>query len=296
MSEKPKPPAEDYFVGVGLGKAGGPAALAVVSRVPPTDEEPARYTVRHVERWKAGTKYRQVADDTHTLVGRLQRPDTRLVVDAGVSGPVADLFRGGHDRAWMSPLLVTTGAGTGMLPDATNDWLYVTAGDLAGVVLVLFESDRLAFADLPDADRLKATVTDFGRKAGLLDRLAGYHFGAGPGDELLYAVAAPLRVAELRGEPEKYDAGPPEQPTNAERMGTAGYERAADRRGLYGAAEDAPPGYEKGKDGTWVPKGWNGTSQMESIYPVGFTADSDMSRAAQRARRQRGGLFYGSPE
>src|SRR5262249_43511756 len=102
--QKTKPPAEDYFVGVGLCKAGGPAALAVVSRVPPTEKEQAKYTVRHVECWKAGTKYRQVADDTHALVGRLKRPDTRLVVDAGVSGPVVDLFRGKHDKAWMSPL------------------------------------------------------------------------------------------------------------------------------------------------------------------------------------------------
>ncbi|CAN5484107.1 hypothetical protein BH20ACI3_BH20ACI3_39740 [soil metagenome] len=81
-----------YFVGLDLGQARDYSALAVLEV-----EGFGLHTilrVRHLQRWKLGTSYPQICDETCILLHRAPLQSAPLIVDAtGVGRPVVDLFK-----------------------------------------------------------------------------------------------------------------------------------------------------------------------------------------------------------
>ena len=81
-----------YFVGLDLGQARDYSALAVL------EVEGfglhAILRVRHLQRWKLGTSYPQICEETYVLLHREPLQSAPLIVDAtGVGRPVVDLFK-----------------------------------------------------------------------------------------------------------------------------------------------------------------------------------------------------------
>jgi hypothetical protein len=229
----PPPPAP--LLGVGLGRAGGPAALAIVRRQAAAAGATARYTVRHLERWPAGSAYSAMAEQTGAAVESLARPGCRLLVDAGQGGAVLDAFRRAKGLAWLVPVLVTAAPGPGLTPDDRSDWARVAASELASAVLVLLQQGRLEVDDLPGRDALLAALRAFGARAGEIGRLAGAPFGAGVDEEMIAAVALPCWYGEWRGDPTPSPRPVPAAPRDPRRNLTPRHDSAARRRGLFGA-------------------------------------------------------------
>ena len=83
-----------YIVGLDLGQAQDPTALAVIERSRASDG--ASYAVRHLKRWPLRTAYTEIVEEVTTLLRRPPLRDTvaALVVDAtGVGSAVVDLFK-----------------------------------------------------------------------------------------------------------------------------------------------------------------------------------------------------------
>src|SRR5688500_8230145 len=78
--DPPAPPTVEYIAGLDLGQAQDYTAFAVLERTQ-VGEAPARYQVRHLERWPLRTPYTQIAAD---VAERMQRPplgQARLALD-----------------------------------------------------------------------------------------------------------------------------------------------------------------------------------------------------------------------
>ena len=92
-----------FTIGVDLGKAQDPTALAVVEKKPP------ELHLRHLERLPLGTPYPKVIEHVAALMGRAPlQGDVELVVDAtGVGAPVVDQMR----ERGLSPIPVTITSG-----------------------------------------------------------------------------------------------------------------------------------------------------------------------------------------
>jgi hypothetical protein len=78
--------AERYFVGLDLGQASEPTALAVLERpvVPPratADQRRPAHALRHLRRFAPGTPYAEVIVGVRTLLQTPPLPGATLVVD-----------------------------------------------------------------------------------------------------------------------------------------------------------------------------------------------------------------------
>src|SRR5690349_12605615 len=93
-----------YYVGLDLGQAGQPTALAAVERAEMTGpwdpvvmayRKQARVALRYLERAPLGTTYAELIASVQRVVGQEQLRDRcKVVVDAtGVGGPVMEMLR-----------------------------------------------------------------------------------------------------------------------------------------------------------------------------------------------------------
>ena len=188
-----------FIVGLDLGQAQDPTALAVVERSQASDG--VIYAARHLQRWPLRTAYTEIVRDVTTL---LQRPPLRsataaLVVDAtGVGAAVMDLFRAeslGADD--LVPVTITAGADA--QKDEEGGWR-VPKRDLVGVVQVLLQNQRLRIAAaLPEAETLLRELEGFRVRVSA----AGHDtYGAwrdGTHDDLVLAVALACWYGEHEG-------------------------------------------------------------------------------------------------
>ena len=154
-----------FFLGLDLGQAQDPTALAIAERLETLEGRTAGYHVRYLERVSLGTSYTSIATHVRDLLGRDPlRDHGYLVVDAtGVGAPVVDLLR----REGLSPVAVTITGGDTVTRDGTA--YRVPKRDLVSRLQVLLQSGRLKIADaIPDARllveellafRVKITVT-----------------------------------------------------------------------------------------------------------------------------------------
>jgi hypothetical protein len=203
------------FVGLDLGQAQDPTALAVVEKIYPLVPEPASYRpsdlfrdgqptqpvratlpplfhVRHLERPKLGTPYPKIVE---LVKRRLQHPDLRgatLVVDAtGVGRAVIDMFRdaGLHPK----PVTITSGDAVSYV----DGYWRTPKRDLVGVLQVLLQSERLKVAEeLPDAQLLTRELLNFKVK---ITEAAHDTYGAwreGEHDDLVLSVSLAIWFAE----------------------------------------------------------------------------------------------------
>jgi hypothetical protein len=157
-----------YFVGLDLGQAQDPTALAVLERpkltaqTPPWQRRPA-YAVRDLRWPHLGTPYPEVA----RLVARLVRTGPllgcMLVVDqTGVGRAVVDLL---DEELRKAPsclrLAVTITAGTAVRAGA-NDSVHVPKGELIGQLQALMQARRLRVArGLPEAETLVRELENY---------------------------------------------------------------------------------------------------------------------------------------
>jgi len=231
---------EPYVMGLDLGQARDPTALAILERVPgATRADPVTHEVRHLHRWPLWTPYPQIVGNVREMLERppLTRATAALVVDAtGVGAAVVDLFEDAGLGVRLVPVTITAG---NEAHEGFEGWR-VPKRDLVGVVQVLLQRRRLRVAQgLAEAARLveemeqfRVDITERGRDT--------YAAAAGAHDDLVVALAlaawfgemvAPARV-ELEDDT-PFDAWSPEALKSE-------YERGHRRRSLPHRREPPP--------------------------------------------------------
>jgi hypothetical protein len=205
----------EHIIGLDLGQARDPSALAVLKRTPIFDDaghpvwdarnhERHRTDCIHLSRWPLGTSYPSIVADVAKLVARPELvSDTgsqpRLAVDAtGVGRAIIDMFLDAGLTAAVVPITCTAGAGFRSdvwCPGITGHW--VAKGELVGTVQAALQTGSLRIVPLlPLADTLKAELLGFQVR---ITVSANEQFGAwreGAHDDLVFAVAIGLWLGE----------------------------------------------------------------------------------------------------
>jgi hypothetical protein len=195
----------DWILGLDLGQATDPTALAIVHQSVERDEKGYllrghddkfiySYSCVHLERYPLGTEYPTIIDRVGELVSsRRLQPRPQLVIDAtGAGRPVVDLF---FDRRMPAEIIpVTIMAGLESREDRWNQTcnraFWVPKIELVSTLQALLQSRRLRVAPgLALADTLKQEFLNFQVK---ITASAHETFGAwrdGTHDDLVLAVA-----------------------------------------------------------------------------------------------------------
>jgi hypothetical protein len=180
------PPA--FLVGLDLGQAADPSALAVLERTQPTEADQARYAVRHLERWRLGTSYPDIVAAVTALCDKPPLTDCALVVDGtGCGLAIVDLFRFGPVRALVKPVLIT--AGNAVSTDQFG-YTHIAKIQLVSVMQGLLQRRLLKFAArLPLAKTVEKELANYKVK---ITAAANETFSAdwreGQHDDLAFAV------------------------------------------------------------------------------------------------------------
>jgi hypothetical protein len=159
-----------YVVGLDLGQAQDPSALAILECIPPPGlnylehalggtRERGTYHITHLERYPLGTKYPAIVEKVIRLLTRPELANTacELVIDAtGVGRPVFDLFQ----QANVSAIgILITGGDTVSRED---NMIHVPKRNLASCLQVLVQSRRITLSDtLPLRDTLAREMQNF---------------------------------------------------------------------------------------------------------------------------------------
>jgi hypothetical protein len=205
----------EFLIGLDLGQARDPSALAIIKRQPVRDEagkevRDARGNVQHradvvhLHRWPLGTRYPAIVEEVKALAGRPElapasvRP--RLALDAtGVGRAVVDLFLEADLPSDIIPITITAGEGhrhDAWAPGGPTAW-WVAKKELVGIVQVGLQTGTLKFAaGLSLAETLKAELLGFQVKVTVS---ANEQFGAwreGAHDDLVLGVALAVWLGE----------------------------------------------------------------------------------------------------
>lgn len=182
--------ANNFIVGLDLGQARDPTALAVIEKVEWPHESERR--VRHYvcgasRRWQLNTHYTQIVDDVAEIMNQPRLEGAPLVIDgSGVGRPVVDMFRLARMRASIRPVQITAGN-----KEKTDDlgYRHVAKTILVGTLISLMESRRITFAaTMQFAAEIKRELADYRLR---VTRAANTTFDAKAGshDDLLVAIA-----------------------------------------------------------------------------------------------------------
>jgi len=202
------------IVGLDLGQKRDYSALVVAERVEyglpvPTGHSDLGFHVRHVQRWKRGTPYTNVVEDTAAL---MRSPEMQswpmLVFDAtGVGGAVADLIhqayrRGDLGECQFCPLGITFTAGYSPGGAAAFGFNDNTAhkGDVIARMALLLNTGRLLLPPgLPGGEDLEKELRAYQikqRKTGSVYTEAGKESDH---DDLVTALALAVWLGPLWG-------------------------------------------------------------------------------------------------
>jgi hypothetical protein len=193
----------DCFLGLDLGQAADPTALAVLA----TEEtEGARaYTVGYLHRWHLGTRYPAVVQEVGELLARSPQAEppydapplasSPLAVDVtGVGKPVLEMFEDAGLDARLWPVLITTGHQETLGEGGV--W-HVPKKVLVSTLQVLFQTRRLRIApDLEHAKTLAKELENFRVKVTAAANEVYSAWREGMHDDLVLAVALAAWVAE----------------------------------------------------------------------------------------------------
>lgn len=160
-----------YAVGIDIGQAHDPTALAVVCRITTETQNPAlraanpephpRYEVPHLERLRLGMPYPAQVDAIEAMLTRppLNRLSPRVLVDyTGVGRPVFDMFAGRYALRRAQGVVITGGRETTRHGPGWS----VPKGELVSKLQALFHAGELRIASsLPDAAVLMRELQDF---------------------------------------------------------------------------------------------------------------------------------------
>ncbi len=186
-----------YLLGLDLGQAADPSALAILEQTWPSVEPKASYAGRELRRWPLGSAYPQIVADVTDLVQRLPPGRSVLVIDGtGCGRAVVDLFRASAIAAAVVPVLITAGHAVSY---DENGYFHVAKVQLVSVVQVLLGTRRLKFAkSLPltpileqELSTFTAKVTTAGNETFAADWRTGSH------DDLVLGVALASWMGEL---------------------------------------------------------------------------------------------------
>jgi hypothetical protein len=136
-----------YVIGLDLGQAADPSALAVLEReekVAAGGAAEAHHACRALKRWPLGTSYPSIVKDVGEVLGKPGLGGAALVVDAtGVGRPVVDLLRQANLPAQLVPVVITAG-----LSESRHDagYWHVAKTVLISAVQVPLQQRRLKFA------------------------------------------------------------------------------------------------------------------------------------------------------
>src|SRR5262245_55486707 len=158
----------EFIVGLDLGQAQDYSTLCIVERterfptgkIPDPDITPkiGHYGVRYLKRWPLGTPYPAIVKEVAALLDRPPLARCRLAVDAtGVGRAVVDLFRQAKLPVSLVPITITAGHHAGR----AGGGYHVAKKDLAGVLQVLLQEQRLKVAKLPEREVLLQELRTF---------------------------------------------------------------------------------------------------------------------------------------
>lgn len=177
-----------YFVGLDLGQAADPTAIAVIERVGGM-KDPA-LNVPLLKRYPIGTSYPDIVADVARSLSKSPE-HTRLILDGtGVGRAVVDMVRE-HPllRARQGNIHAVTITG-GISETKESDYWHVPKRNLVGAVQVPLQCERLKIAqNLPDTPVLVNELQNFRVKitAAANDTYAAWREGMH--DDLVLAVA-----------------------------------------------------------------------------------------------------------
>lgn len=194
-----------FTVGLDIGQSQDRTALAAVEEKGGT---PAKYHLRHVERFELGTPYPEVVErvadlmNTSALTTRKNDPSTldsptkippTLVVDAtGVGRPIVEML----GEKGLHPVSIWITGGDNVTQDGME--YRVPKRELASTVQALLQSGRLKFAqDLPLRDVLVDELQKFRAKINLDTGEASFeHWRERDTDDVVLALACALWYAD----------------------------------------------------------------------------------------------------
>lgn len=185
-------------VGIDIGQAHDPTAVAVVTRITTTTANPAlidanpephpRFEVQHLERLRLGMPYPAQVDAIEAMLTRppLNRLGPRVLVDyTGVGRPVFDMFAGRHALRRAQGVVITGGRDTTRHGPGWS----VPKGELVSKLQALLHSGQLRIAaSLPDAAVLMRELQDF-RVRFTESGNATFNAREGAHDDLVLALA-----------------------------------------------------------------------------------------------------------
>ncbi len=198
--------ASQFFMGLDLGQASDPSAIAVVERAELVGDWDAvafarrreiEYRLRGLERLPLGMRYPEVEERAAHLVDRVaQQGECELLVDAtGVGRPVVDHLRMSGLRCKMRAVMVTGGQSE----RSEGGFDYVPKRDLMAGLQTLFEYGELKIAkSLRHVEALKKEMADMRVK---VTPAGNEQYGAwreGEHDDLVFAVALACWGAKKR--------------------------------------------------------------------------------------------------
>jgi hypothetical protein len=168
----------EYLIGLDLGQVQDPTALVVLRRTWVPDPRPhvvqvngrqvfarrpdiSHYLLNHLQRWPLHTPYPQIVSEVVSLVEHKLLVNPTLVVDqTGVGQAVVDMLRASKPKAAIKPVLITAGH---KVNHEDGVWK-VPKTELVGVLRVLFQTDRMKIAALPNRDILLKELAAFRTK------------------------------------------------------------------------------------------------------------------------------------
>jgi hypothetical protein len=177
----------NFFVGLDLGQVSEPSAVAIVEkRRTPGKDEINCFSVRHLERFPAGTPFPSIASTLATMFRSEKLNGGTLIVDITAAGqPVLRLLKRAEIKAQIVPVYLTSGHKSTF---ESGCWL-VPKIELISTIQVLLQERRLKVAEsLPDSNTLVRELTNFRMKVALAsaDQLPAWREGAF--DDLVFAV------------------------------------------------------------------------------------------------------------
>jgi hypothetical protein len=169
MTKREPQPAEVALIGLDVGQAPDPSALAMVQR---SGLVPALFGARYLRRWPLGTAYRAVVTEAARVFKdpALAGMERYFVVDAtGVGRPIVEML----DELKLDPIAVTITGGfdvtvvrptKGQQPLAVEAY-HVPRRDLISTGQVLLQAKRLKIAEgLTEGEQLVQELLSLRRK------------------------------------------------------------------------------------------------------------------------------------
>jgi hypothetical protein len=182
----------DYILGLDLGQARDPSALAVLERVFKPQPNGAgqlvgHYAIRYLRRWPLQTSYTAVAAELTRLVRTPPLSWPVLIVDqTGVGQGVVDFLSQAQLCASLEPVVITSGRRISRVPSGA--W-HVPKKVLVRCLQAVLQSRRLGVANLPERPLLLQEMQAFRVKITAAARETFQAWRERDHDDLVLAVA-----------------------------------------------------------------------------------------------------------